>query len=824
MLVLIGAVPAVVFAASVGAGYSMTETELSDAQVNMHHGDGVVVVNTESERVEGEARGLTTGDQELELVRLADGRVASVNRTTGQVTVLNEDMSTQHTSVGTAAAPDRRPDDVPVVVAAASAAYLVRPADDVVELIKTDGTPQAPVAVPGATPIAVGDGEAGLWVLTDDGTVAHVVRGAVKDVVRAPAPIRHLTLADGRPIGITEAGEALDVAASPLKSVSREPVPHGSTVVVPSPKGAGRYLLVLDRRGRLVSVDPRTGQRHEFDVPKGVEHNLGAPVVLDGRAYVPDYEQHELRSFDLGTGTAAASVAVPGTSPKFTVEVQDRRVVANDRADRRTVAMDPDGRQSVIDKGQAPGVDTDTENPDPRSSSQPPSTSTTPSTSMTPPPPAPPTASRTTTTAPPTAPQVTVPPIPPGTARQQACDAVDAVGLVCQAVEVGPGGATGTVRDTQPRGGTRVPEGSTVVVNVYGENARVPDVIGRRLAAACDSVNTTVARPGTDACAEQPMTAAGPNWPSLGVVAEQSPAAGGHVALGTEVSVRYWDFVPMPDLRGGTHAGDAACNAIIAETANQVPCQVVQGSEGGGPAGTVESSTPVPGQPVRIGQPVVLTVFRQAAPSPTVDPMVGMTWQAACDAVRAKGWVCDARPDGVHHQAVVAAHEPAAGTLHPVGSVVVVHYSLYESAPLHRFHSNDRSRKVYLIRFAGTVEAGYTQGEYLGHAYRVGGIEGGTAHVVRDFMCTESDAACGGAAPNHYFTLDDDTQKPKWSLLREVGLTLKPVSGQCGSGQVMIYRYLVREASREWYTVDHAGEAPGGTVFTESLGCVWRVG
>lgn len=826
---LTGAVLAAVFAASVGAGYSMTDTELSNAQAVVQHGDGVVQVNTETERVEAEARALATGGQQLELVRLADGRVASVNHATGQVLLLNEDLGKQGTPIEQSSAGVPRGDEVPVVVATTSAAYLLRPGEDVVELIDPDGHPRTPVTVPGATRTAVGDGGAGIWVLTEDGEVAHVVGERLARTVSAPAPVEHLTLADGRPIGITRTGEALDVAATPLKSISREPVPHGDTVVVPAANGAGRYLLVLDRRGKLISVDPRTGQRHEFDdLPKGADHNLGAPVVLDDRVYVPDYATHQLCAFDLRTGSRTETITVPGRSPDFTVEVQDDRVVANDPVDRRTVAVDPDGRRTVIDKGRAPGVETDTENPEPVRPPEPSPESTPAPPTWTPaPPPTTPTAPPVdpTPTAPPVqeAPQVpttTVPVVPPGTERLPACAMVETARLRCQVVEIGPGGATGTVRDTTPPGGVEVPEGSTVAVHVYGENVRVPDVVGRRFQAACESVNAAAAQAGADVCDEQAMPAAGANWAALGVVAEQSPRGGEFVTAGTRVAVRYWEFVAMPKLDGGVHAGDAACNAILAETGNQVLCQTVQGSEGATP-GTVETSTPAPGEKVHIGQTVVLTVYREAKPATPVPAVGGMSKEQACQTLVAGGWQCDARPDGLHHDAVVTAQEPAPGTLQR-GGVVVVHYSPHQSAPLWRYQS-DNHPHVHIIRFAGTVEPGYTPKKYLGRAYPVGAIpDGGTAGMVRDFMCTVSDKVCGGAKPNHYYSLDTSTKKEDWRLLSEVGLVLKPVSGQCRPDQDMIARYLVRVGTEERYTVERVAEAPPNPAYREVLGCVWK--
>jgi beta-lactam-binding protein with PASTA domain len=365
-----------------------------------------------------------------------------------------------------------------------------------------------------------------------------------------------------------------------------------------------------------------------------------------------------------------------------------------------------------------------------------------------------------------------------------------------------------------------VPEGSTVTVHVYGENVRVPDVVGMLVTPACDSVNAAAAPPGGDVCDEQAMPTAGANWAALGVVAEQSPKGGEFVTAGTRVGVRHWGFVAMPDLGGGLHVGDADCNAIIAESNNQVQCRIEQGNEGPAP-GTVESSNPAPGAEVLIGQTVVLTTYRQIAPPPQIPDVRGMDKDAACQTLAAGGWQCDARPDGVHPRAVVADQVPAPGTLQR-GGMVVVHYSPYQAVPLWRYQHENGS-PVYILRFQGATQERYRAEKPLGYAYPVGAIpDGGTASLIRDFMCNASVRACGGLDPNHYSTLATSTTKDNWRLESGVGLVLKPVNGQCRPDQRMIARFRITTATQERYTVDFLDEAPAGFDYHEPLGCVWR--
>ncbi|MFI9811807.1 hypothetical protein [Saccharothrix variisporea] len=803
----------------------MTKNELSNAQAVVQRGDTPVVVNTETARVEAEARALATGDQQLELVTLADGRVASVNKTTGQVVLLGTDFRDQGEVRPSEAAGGKRT-EAPLVVAAASAAFVLYPDSDVVVQLGDDTSTRAPVRVPGATEVAVGDGKDGLWLLTDDAGKAEVVQvvgDRVQRTVATPTPVRHLTLADGRPIGITEAGQALDLAAAQPKAVNREPVPSGPNVLVPSAKGAGRYLVVLDRTGRLVVVDPRTGKRREFDdLPRGSGHVLGAPVVLDDVVYVPDHRTHELLAFDVGTGERAASIKVPGKSETFALDVQQRRVVANDAKDRATLAITPEGERTLIDKGEGSGVETDTAGLGPPKSPVPrPTTTTTTAPPSAPPPP------RTTSPNPsPTPPsddpvtRVVVPVIPPGTPREDACATLEDSGLRCQAVDIGAGGTPGTVRDTRPPGGARVAENTIVDLHVWG-GLTVPDVRNRRIDDACATVNTVLSQDGADICDRQPMPDPGAGFGAIGLVAQQDPGAGSTAAKGSRVTLRHWEFVLMPDLVNPPgQVGTGFCNAVIAQTGGLIACRVQQGSPGPAP-GTVQSTSPAAGTGVHIGQEIVVTVFGEPIPKKPVPRVVMMTRENACAAVTSSGFVCDARPDGVHRDAVVATQEPAPETMLDPGQTVIVHYSPYQAVKLWLWKKGD----VHVVRLDGDVPANdyVMDSTPLGYAYPLGGDtsppDGGYAGSFRDFMCDSGVRNCGGFLPNHYYSRD---QNPKtgWKVQRTVGLLINRVGSQCPyPGQHQISRYMSNDNNTLRYTVDRSDTRDW--VYQEYLGCVW---
>jgi hypothetical protein len=306
----------------------------------------------------------------------------------------------------------------------------------------------------------------------------------------------------------------------------------------------------------------------------------------------------------------------------------------------------------------------------------------------------------------------------------------------------------------------------------------------------------------------------------LDIVAEQDPAGGQRAERGSGVTVRYWNKTEMDNLVG--KAGAAECNRIMTSTNNLVSCELLQGVEAPSPAqsGTITQQSVAAGAEIKIHDRVMLTIYQKQVPRVPTIPK-GTPPDTGCQIVTQRGYHCVQVADALDPIAGVISQNPPGETPQEAGDVVL-HYSPHEARPLHRYRKIG-SPDVHIIRFAGEAVNGYQHDEQLGRAYPPNtGLTGGTALTVRDFMCTASASACGGVAPNHYYTLDTDTDKPNWALLRVVGFTLKPVNGQCGAGQVMINRYMARSGSQVEYIVDHSGQAPPGTVFTENLGCVWQ--
>ncbi|MGH3659968.1 MAG: PASTA domain-containing protein, partial [Micromonosporaceae bacterium] len=339
-------------------------------------------------------------------------------------------------------------------------------------------------------------------------------------------------------------GELLDISAHPVRRVSGERVPHGPNVVVGSPEGAGRWILVVDRRaGELIAVDPRTGTRRvSADLPTGPKPNLGAPVVIGDTAYLPDQAQHLLYVRDLATGDALPDIPVPGRSSPFSLEVHGEKVWANDQHDRRAVVVGPDHHSMVVDKGTGENL-TDTTTPE--DVTEPDTPSPQPVTVPGPlPAEAPPVAAgpaEPADGAPPAPEQVRVPDIRTGTDKDDACERIEEAGLLCAAVATGDEGPADEVIDTEPPGGSMVPAGYRVTVRHYGPRT-VPDIVGRFTADACREIETNGLR-----CSSEPDPDVAASPAELDVVSAQDPAGGADVSAESAISVRYANQAVLAD-------------------------------------------------------------------------------------------------------------------------------------------------------------------------------------------------------------------------------------------------------------------------------------
>jgi beta-lactam-binding protein with PASTA domain len=815
-VLLAGALLAGMLAATIGAGYSISRPLLDNPGAYVAKNNSVVYLNPESGKVEAEARALANGKDPMEIVTLADGRVAVVDKKANKVWIYDpgpmKPVGPPIDHPDPPQPPSRPGGGGTVVVPAPDSGYLG--SGDVVSEIDRDGRPGTPVKLPARmTDELVPDASEGIWVLTDDGHVVHVVKDKVRHNVSIDRPFIHLTIADGHPIGLTDAGDLIDVSAQSLHRVTTERLPHGNALVVGSPKGAGRWVLILDRdNGQLSAVDIRTGMlRTANDIPHGTGHNLGAPVQLDDRVYIPDYGNHRLYVRDIGTGRSIQDVVVPGESETFSLDVKAGRVWVNDQFDRRPVVIGRDGSTSLPDKGPAPDQ-TDTTKPpsDPGKDEKP--------QEPTPPPSAPPS-----TPAPPaaeTAPPVEVPQIAPGTPIDRACQQIKDAGLKCVPAAAGDGGPTNTVvtdDPTDPPARTRVPKSSRVVVRHYGPTG-VPVVVGQYSENACAILTAATLK-----CVKQPRADAAPDPKDLDVVKEQSPAANSKTPTGANITISYHDKAVVADYRN--QPGAAACTAFK-QTYRNVECQVVEGSsqqQTGKPAGYVYDHSPAPGAVVQLAGSVTMVVVKGSPPVPGV---VNQSPEAACATVRSAGYVCDPRPDRLARHRVVTDQEPPAGTPMDPGGTVIVHYAPNEPVQLAMYrrsdNPDDNQDYVFLIGLAAgpPPHPDYTlRKQIIGWGYVAGAAGPGLAPLT-DHFCTANVRVCLGYPRNHYFSRGAAQFHPGW-----VQQSAPSVLTSCGAGTIPIWRVWkidkVDGITRHKYNVRNDDGSPIGFPGNEALGCLW---
>ncbi len=821
-MVLVSALLGTVFVASIGVGYTASRPLNDTGGAVLAKGNTVAYVNGESGRVEAEARALASGETDLETVTLHDGRVAVVDNKAGQVWIVDTAMMTPQGAPIDRGSEQAGADvgDGLAVVAGPQHSYLVDSTAGTVEAIDPAGAPRTPVQVPGgATNTAVPDRADGVWVLTAEGMVVHVRNGQAAPPVDSGGRVEHLTVADGRPIAITDSGELLDISADPVRRVAGERVTHGPNVVVGSPEGAGRWILVVDRRAReLIAVDPRTGTRRVIPgLSAGPNSNLGAPVIVGDTVYVPDHAQHLLYVRNVATGEATADIEVPGRSSRISLEVHGEQVWANDQHDRRAVVIGPDGHWTVVDKGTGEGL-TDTTAPQDPDVTEPAESRPEPVTV-----PGPVAAAPLPVPAGPAEPvgpvegaapapeQVPVPDIRPGTDKDDACQRIEEAGLLCATVAAGDDGPSNEVIGTDPPGGSLLPPGYRVTVRHYGPRT-VPEVVGHFTADACREIKAAGLH-----CASEPTPDVAASPAELDVVSAQDPAGGADVSTDSPVSVRYANRAVLADYRNRPAA--QAC-ADVEATYRRVDCTVTEGQteqQTGQAAGTGYTQSPAPGAVITMGQSVTITAVKG---SPQVPDVQGMSQAEACQTLASAGYGCDARADAIARHAVVTTQDTAPGTPMDSGNVVI-HYAPHEPVAFRLYQSNT-GEPVFLVRMDGNPDQNYSTpyGGILGYGYAQQWEQPGS-WMIWDHYCTSNKETCLGWSTNHYQSRSNQRFHDNWQGPQESAKFIAPAGPeQCSAGQVPMYRFANFKGRDRDYIVGSSAPAKYGD-YQEFLGCLW---
>ena len=848
-----------VLVAAVGVGYTASRPLLDDGSAFLAKGHTVVHVNGETSKSDAQvALQLATGQEELQLVRLPDGRLVVVNKTTGALSYVDSaTMSPVATTAGRAtSAGTIEP------VATASGGYLVDSERDTVEPITVPGQPAAPPVRIAEGIAAVVPAEDSLWVLTSRLEVVEVRRGHAVRTIRLGAPPVGITVADSHPVVVDRAGAAYAVDADQPLKVGDVGV-SGDDLVLGSWRGAGRYVVAVSRgTGRVGVLDPRTG--HRLVVTLAIKRaELGAPVVLGNWIYVPDYAGPSLWRINVSSGAAdGRPLDVPGQPGHFDLVVSGHRVWANSQYDRRVLVMDADGHDHLADTGPRAEVGDSEGRTGPPGGDAPPQDDEARPTESTP-------------EGPPgeaTGPLVTVPALR-GRPYQQACAEIQRLRLRCRPVAAGDqaGLGAGDVIGTDPRAGARVPTGSRVIVRYVGP-VRTPSVIGVPYQEACRRIRAAGLRCVTRA---EPDPVLAPE--QLGLVSTQDPAPSSSIDKGATVSLTYRNSIALPNLVDQTRG--AACDAI--ENDYRMRCRAVAGSPppAGKQVGQVYGQDPPAQRITQMGTTVTVTFYRGDS---AVGSYAGTDVDSACAAVQAEGFACDPREGTTAWgtgQACRTVYEqtPAAGTRNSVGSAVTLTFRscaqdlpAYVGAEINAacvdinargFRCNpvanpypstnvvvaqDQPAGRYPLGSAITVHyspwpvveywsqvwgnswqaneivvgnPGHAAAIRLGLGYRAGeGVPGGLA--VNQFLCTNGD--CRGYAQNMFYTrmAPDHPNIPDGFVYQGQPLTLldcatpntRPVWRAWPAGSPRFYRVGVGSVPAEW-------QAPNGG--HEILGCVW---
>lgn len=791
-----------VLAVGTGVGYTVARPLLGDGSAFLARGHTVAHVNGETGKSDAQtATELATGSEPIQTVRLPDGRVAIVNKTTGTVTII--DGSTM-TPTG---APVTTPGGGGLLEALAtdSSGYLVDKKTGTITELAAPGKTAAP-AVPIREGIlaAVPAGDS-VWVLTKTGQVMEVARGRTVRTVRLGAPVSGLTVADGHPVAVTTAGKAYVIDSDEPHAIGDLGL-TGPDVVLGSWRGAGRYVLAVDRRsGRVSVLDPRTEHAARATLPVAADAKLDAPVVLGGEVYVPDYTKSQLWRVDATSGSVRNEpLDVPGRpGDTFDLTVSGGHVWANNQYDRRALIVDGDGRDHRADKGAGPDV---------RDSQAKPQT------------PPPPVRTPRKTTPLPSGPPVTrgdpansgpsgrpthrpaaplkVPSVV-GLSRRAACHLITEAKLSCvrktDATPVVDPDQVAVVSAQDPRPGV-TPSDKKVTIT-YPDHFTVPSVLSQTQGEACTRLkafsmtcHATVGAPAT-----------GANKP--GMVYQQTPQAGTDAAEGTQAQLLYYSGTSTTHDYKGQNI-DAACGQVQADGFACARTEGVTAAGTGQQPGTVYAQDVPPNTKRNIKQPVTLTFYsaNNALPS-----YVGSTPDAACADITARGFTCQRTEQPYPSTNKVEAQDQPAGT-YAIGTAITIHYSPWALVDYWVYRRNDVS--VWAMRPQGDIPPNYGQ-----PAFHVGlGYKPGEAipspQAINGFSCTRGDNACNGLPENHFYSLIGSYKD--WQ-----GPTAAATFMACGTpGTMPIYRVWKDENNNRYYGITN-NPPSWGAEDQELLGCVW---
>jgi hypothetical protein len=318
---------AAILLASFGVGYRTSQAVLSSASAYVPKGHSVVRVNAESGMVDAEAAWpLATGEEELEVVPVAPGKVYVLNHDTGEAWQLPTDTMEPE--------PVDRPDQPQsrLIAGGGGRAYLLNQDDGTLTLLE-HGAGSTPIHLPDEARVdkVVVDGAGTAWAFSrGQGSLFAIVGNNVRPPhpVSQPGAQALLTLVGDAPVLyrpelglVTRYGhEGAVGSAVPL------PAEQPLDVMVSAPDRDGTVLAIMVRtRGELIAVGVDDGHTERITLENRTGNRFGPPVVASGRVYVPDFQQRHVVVAKLGPLAAETFVTVPGNQ-QFHLFVRDGMV------------------------------------------------------------------------------------------------------------------------------------------------------------------------------------------------------------------------------------------------------------------------------------------------------------------------------------------------------------------------------------------------------------------------------------------------------------------------------------------------------------------
>lgn len=300
----------------------------------------ILLANGSSAKVDARFNVPESAGHELEVV-LVDGRWLLVDRDTGEIRSL--DVASLEVGATRMLGDPEGLDVLP----AGDKLVVVHRRDGVVEVQEPlDGTVLARADVGGQLSRAVVDAAGRIWVAdTDEGlAMALHLDGdhlRVDEGVRVGAG-RQLTMAlvDGSPVAVNgDTGELLRIDGGRVGSPVRLGVRDGETLAVARETADPLLSLSVNETGDLILVDGDVTNRVDLGRDG---HELGEPVVFDGRVFVPDYTVGELVVLDREGRSAGGGIRVGASKPgRFSVRVEGGRLWVDDPDSDDAFVLDP---------------------------------------------------------------------------------------------------------------------------------------------------------------------------------------------------------------------------------------------------------------------------------------------------------------------------------------------------------------------------------------------------------------------------------------------------------------------------------------------------